>query len=387
MSNWLMPVIRKGTQIVKAKPFIAKLIPVSLDQLLRKRFYTVEYVTHLAEVKMSGKVMASESSYKSSYPFKIGIIKDPFFCYTSYILACRELKVAYRTVDIFSSDWVKQVRDSGCDAFVVWPGEFIHEWKRLYDERLRFLTNEMKQILYPSYDSLWLYGSKQRQRDWMDIQGFPHPETWVFYDRDEAMRFINSAKLPLVVKLDIGATASGVWIVNSLHAARKFIDSAFSHGIIGKRADVRSRQWRFLLFQEYIPDIREWRILRVGDSYFGHEKGKSGGFHSGSDVVGWFAPPRKALDLIHRVTETGGFRSMAMDVFETQDGNLLINELQSIFGSVDTAQMYIDGIPGRYKMVDGDFIFEEGRFCKNASCNLRVVDLINMLNQFVSNSL
>ena len=72
---------------------------------------------------------------------------------------------------------------------------------------------------------------------------------------------------------------------------------------------------------------------------------------------------------------------MAMDVFETSDGNLLINELQSIFGSVDTAQMYIEGIPGRYKRINGDFIFEEGRFCKNASCNLRIKDLLIILSQ------
>ena len=380
MSSWIMQVIQKGAQVVQANPLVAKLIPQSLDHILRKRFFTVEYVLHLAEVEMSGRDMPPESKYESPYPFIIGIIKDPLFYYTSYILACRELKVSYKTVDIFASDWVNQIRDSGCDAFVVWPGEFIQEWKRLYDERLRFLTIEMKEMLYPSYDSLWLYGSKQRQRDWMDIKGFPHPEAWVFYNRGEAMDFIKNAKLPLVVKLDIGATASGVWILNSFQSARKFVENAFSKGIIGKRADLRSRQWRFLQFQEFIPEIREWRIIRIGDSYFGHEKGKTGEFHSGSDVVGWFAPPRKALDMIHTVTETGGFRSMAMDVFETPDGNLLINELQSVFGSVDTAQMYIDGIPGRYKRVNGEFVFDEGHFCKNASCNLRIEDLLGLLS-------
>ncbi|NTU74096.1 hypothetical protein HGB07_08200 [Candidatus Roizmanbacteria bacterium] len=318
MGNKLMEVIRRSALIVQGNSLISKMIPDSLTLLLRKRFYTTEYVLHLAELEMSARDMSPESSYESHYPFTVGIIKDPFYNYTSYIAACRDLNVTYKTIDLFASDWVNQIRTSDCDAFVVWPGEFIQEWKRLYDDRLRFLTVELKKLLYPSYSSLWLYGSKQRQRDWLDINGFLHPRTWVFYDLKEALGFLYSAKLPLVIKLDIGATASGVWIVHTAQEANVFVKQAFSKGVIGKRADVRARQWRFLQFQEYVPDIREWRIIRIGNSYFGHEKGKAGEFHSGSDVVGWFAPPRKALDLIHDITETGGFRSMAMDAFQTR---------------------------------------------------------------------
>ena len=131
--------------------------------------------------------------------------------------------------------------------------------------------------------------------------------------------------------------------------------------------------------QEYLPDIREWRIIRIGDSFFGHEKGKAGEFHSGSGVVGWLAPPRAALDLVYRISEKGNFRSVAMDVFEKKTGDLMVNELQAVFGAFDTAQMYIDGIPGRYRRIENDFIFEEGRFCRNACCNLRINDLLHQL--------
>ena len=125
----------------------------------------------------------------------------------------------------------------------------------------------------------------------------------------------------------------------------------------------------------------DWRMIRIGDTYLGHEKGKADQFHSGSGVVGWFAPPRTALEQLHTLTETGGFRSMAMDIFETPDGRFLVNELQTVFGARDTAQMYIDGVPGRYRRERGTFVFEAGRFCVNACCNLRVEDLLGLLNE------
>ncbi len=70
-----------------------------------------------------------------------------------------------------------------------------------------------------------------------------------------------------------------------------------------------------------------------------------------------------------------------MDVFETQDGRMLINELQSVFWAIDPAQMYVNGIPGRYKRIGDQFVFEEGRFCRNACCNARIEDLLNILRK------
>jgi hypothetical protein len=379
MGKLLLETIRKGAEAVRASTLVSAIVPEWIEERVRRRLFTTEYIVHLAALEISAKNIPSESDYPSDYPWKIGIVKDKLFKHASYAAACRELKVAYSLVDIFATDWVDQFRRSGCDTFAVWPSEVLVEWKNLYDSRLRFLTNHMQKPIYPSSDALWLYGSKERMRDWLDINGFPHPATWVFYEIEEALAFLATAACPLVVKLDIGAAANGVWLVKTRGEAVKLVRQAFGAGLSSRRSDLRARQWRHILFQEFVPNLREWRMIRIGDSYFGHEKGKSGEFHSGSGVVGWFAPPRRALDLLHEVTERGGFRSMDMDVFELPDGRLLINELQSVFGSYDTAQMYIDGVPGRYQRIKGEFVFEEGRYCGNSCCTLRIQDLIQYL--------
>jgi len=68
---------------------------------------------------------------------------------------------------------------------------------------------------------------------------------------------------------------------------------------------------------------------------------------------------------------------MCFDIFEESDGNLLVNELQTWFGSYNPSQMYIDGIPGRYITHDDVWRFERGLFNIRGSITLRIVDAIN----------
>jgi hypothetical protein len=68
---------------------------------------------------------------------------------------------------------------------------------------------------------------------------------------------------------------------------------------------------------------------------------------------------------------------MALDVFKTADGRLLINEMQAVFGcAVATTQMKINNVPGRYVNLAGEWHFEPGEFCGNNMCDLRIDDVL-----------
>ena len=113
--------------------------------------------------------------------------------------------------------------------------------------------------------------------------------------------------------------------------------------------------------------VKEWRLVRIGDSFFGHVKGRAAGLHSGSGLVEWDVPEERHLNFLLEVTEKGMFRSMDVDVFETTDGQLFVNELQAVFGashSVD--QMRKDGVPGRFvqNQERSGWIFEPGDFAQ-----------------------
>jgi hypothetical protein len=314
---------------------------------------------------------------------ELGILRDALFGFEHYVAACVKSGLPYQVIDLFASDWVEQVRASRCDLFVVWPGECIAEWKKLFDERLWFLTKELGKTLYPSYESLWLYGSKERQRDWLQIHGIPSPKTWIFHRLEDAMEFLAQADYPVIAKTDLGAASYGVRILKTRRKAERLTRAVFSHGLVGHCADRSAWQWRHILFQEYLGgDLEEWRMVRIGDSFFGHQKERGlDGLHSGSGMCQWKDPGPELLDLLKQVTDRGAFRSMCLDVFKTEDGHLLVNECQAVFGcAVATTQMKVNGVPGRYVWNNGVWQFQEGEFCGNYMCDLRIQDLMEELH-------
>jgi hypothetical protein len=219
---------------------------------------------------------------------------------------------------------------------------------------------------------------------WLEANGVPHPKTWVFYDLKQAIAFAEQAELPIVYKSDLGSGASGVRIFRDRTALMKHVKRCFKRGFTTYRRCPNDKEWGSILLQEYLPDAKEWRMIRIGDSYFGYEKLKVGDFHSGSHVILYSKPPSDLLDLVREVTDKGGFKSMDIDIFVTHEKRCLVSELQTVFGIGTPYEMcVVDGKPGRIILRPGvnSWEFEAGSFCQNHMCNLRVETLLSMLDR------
>jgi len=318
------------------------------------------------------------SSYPSRYPCTIGIVRE--FCdkHLPYVAACQDLGVSYKVVDISGPQWLRELEHSACDAFVVGPYGLASVWKQMYDERLRVMVEDLGVKVFPHCRDLWFYESKRRMHYWLEAHGVPHPQTWVFYDLLRALEFVAQAALPLVYKSDFGSGASGVLIFRDRRALQKHITKCFTKGYRAYTRCVGDREWGSVFLQEYLQDVKEWRMIRLGDSFFGHQKLKEKDFHSGSGKFAWATPPATLLDFVRSVTEEGRFKSMNLDIFETVDGQYLVNELQTHFGWVRPYQMVVSGKAGRYlyNPTTEKWIFEEGVYCQHGGCNLRLAALL-----------
>lgn len=323
---------------------------------------------------------------------KLGILTSTNDSYLKYVTACDEAEIPYEIVDILAADWVERIRKSDCDGFLARPPCDFQERKSMYDERLYFLSHMMGRRLYPSYDELFIYENKRAVSYFLDIHNFPHPQTNVFVRKADAITHMETCDLPVVFKSNIGASATQVQVVRDRAQGMSIIQQVFGRihpelavGFIGYHFKgipvplVGRMQRHYVIMQEFIPIKWEWRIIKIGKSYFGHRRLLKGDFASGAKIFAWGAPPEELLWLVKKVCDTGNFDSISMDVFETLDGHFLINELQSIFGSQEASQMRIDDRPGRYVLVDGRFVFEEGVFNKHKSYPLRVADFVEKL--------
>lgn len=322
-----------------------------------------------------------------------------------WIEACNNQKelINYRVVNLTLNNWLDEIQKLPFNILLAKPGGLTAPFKQLYDERIYLLDKVLRFKIYPSPDEIFIYENKRFLSYWLKCNKIPHPRTDVFYNRKEAEEHLSHYILPFVVKTNIGASGSGVKMLKTTGEVKNYLDQAFSgkgapkrygpntakgeffkrglHYLIHpneirrklnlyntKKADTQNG---FVIFQEYIPHDFEWRVVRIGDSYFAHKKMRVDEKASGSLKKIYDNPPLDLLDFVREITNRQQFLGQAMDIFETKDG-YLVNEIQCIFGQSDSFQMLVEGKPGRYRYVNDTWLFEEGEWAKNACYNLRL---------------
>lgn len=329
-----------------------------------------------------------------------------------WAIACMEYKeqIEYRVIDLTKDTWLNEIQSLPFDLLLAKPGGLTAHFKQLYDERIYILGKVLNYWIYPSPEEIFIYENKRFLSYWLKSTQIPHPETHVFNNKNEAGNFLNRSDYPIVTKTNIGASGSGVKILKNKKAASNYIIRSFSakgapertgpnldRGDMLKRAlhyftnprDIakklkiyktrnKNRQRNFVIFQEYIPHSFEWRVVRIGESFFAHKKITNRSKASGTLLKGYENPPIKLLNFVKNITDKHRFFSQAVDVFESERG-YLVNEMQCIFGQSDPYQMLIDGKPGRYLYIDNRWVFEEGDFASNQCYNLRLDYILNLL--------
>ncbi|MCZ7637775.1 MAG: hypothetical protein M5U12_18100 [Verrucomicrobia bacterium] len=362
---------------------LARLLPASVRQWYRRVVNLTEW--EIARRRRRDPYADEPPDYVApGSRFTLGILREFMHYHKWYVAACRELGVSYRLLDLSANDWNERIHQSACDAFLAWPSVGRRAWRELFDDRLRLMEFELGLYVYPSYRETWLYENKRRTRDWLLTKALPHPRTWIFYERRPALEFVANTELPIVAKTCLGAAHSGVWIIRDRAELRRLVLRALNRGLLARGRHQSEAEAGSIILQQYLPDVREWRLVRIGDSYFGHPKGRVGDFHSGSGKVEWDPPEPRHLDFLKYVTDLGGFTSMDVDVFETRDGLLLVNELQTVFGagfSVD--QTRINGEAGRFARDPdkGGWCFQAGDYARNACANARVLHVVAELSR------
>ena len=321
-------------------------------------------------------------------------------------------KIDFKIIDLIKPDWLNRCLEENYDFYLLRPPGLTSLFKQLYDERVYILASVLKLPVYPSLDEILIYENKRFLYSWLNANQLPHPKTNIFYQKKEALEYIESRSLPLVAKANIGGSGSGVIFLNDKSQALNYINSSFSikgapkrwwpnfskgnllgrgmHYIfepydISQKIDIyKARkseiQKGFVIFQEYIPHDYEWRIVIIGDSYFAHKKMKINEKASGTTLKKYDNPPLHLFSFVKSIMDKFNFFSQAIDVFEGKNGELLINEMQCMFGQSDPYQMLVNGKPGKYIYNGGNWSFEEGDFNKNECFDLRVQHLLSILN-------
>ena len=329
-----------------------------------------------------------------------------------WVLACEDFKnqISYRIVNLTAQNWLEEIQKEEADVLLAKPACLTSALKQLYDERIYILAKKLNYKVFPSPEEIFIYENKRLLSFWLKANKVSHPETYVYYNQAEAIAFSEITQYPIVAKTNIGAAGSGVKIIKNKKDLKDYIQKTFSGqgapkrwGPNLKKGNLSNRvinlirnpkklistgrnylirkkdqQTEFVIFQKFIKHDFEWRVVRIGNSFFAHKKLKIGEKASGSILKNYDNPPLELLDFVKDITDKHNFLSQAVDVFETKDGKFLVNEMQCIFGQSDNFQMMVDGVIGRYMYTNNSWIFESGDFNKNQSYNLRVQTVLEL---------
>ncbi len=325
----------------------------------------------------------TEIEYNNS-PIKIAIAKEAWNLHYHYIKACRELNISYKIIDFFSSNWLEQLSNSSFDILILRPSVQYQPWKDMFDNRIRLLNTYTNIKIFPSPELLWLWESKLKTYEWLQINQLPHIETYIFYNKDEALNFAKTTDLPIVYKANCGSGTSGVKIIKKKSYLFKLINKSFNSGLRTYRKHPSDKEHGYIILQKYLPNLLEWRIIRMGKYYFGFQKLKKGMFHSGSHQFSYGMPPLELLNFTRELTDKFKFYHLSIDYFINEKNHFFINEIQVYFGQhLDRELLRINNKSGRliYNYTNNQWTFEEGSYCKNNMANIRLLTLIEELNE------
>ena len=220
-----------------------------------------------------------------------------------------------------------------------------HLNNRERDKEVIKRLSERKEVGFlPSIRELQLYDEKIAQS--VEFEGWL-PETWIFYDMDEAENFLKTATFPLVSKSNEGAGSSNVRLLNSKEDAFSEIKDVFSGSGIERytkpsmqKTGVKNFQSGYVLWQEFLPsNAYDWRVVIVGGRFawvlkrfnredlpFASGSGKSEPITEMNDEI------NEILTHTFRFVSEFSFNFAGVDLVRDKQGNLKILETTTGWG-------------------------------------------------------
>jgi glutathione synthase/RimK-type ligase-like ATP-grasp enzyme len=212
--------------------------------------------------------------------------------------------------------------------------------------------------VYPSTPTAWHYDEKISQYYLLTALRAPMPDTWLFWEKNQAFEAADHFHYPMVFKLTGGAGAANVIKVENKQEAFKLIWRAFEKGIFPYTFNEFTRQaglprslieakrlahrvkdavryiwrldspplhpvwWRpdfgYAYFQEFLPDNPyDTRIVIIGKRAFAIQRlNRPGDFRasgSGRVIIDPEQIDHRSLELAFQISKQAGFQSMAYD--------------------------------------------------------------------------
>jgi len=146
---------------------------------------------------------------------------------SGWIRYCEDNGIHYRIVDAFAADiWEKL---AGCGVFL-WHWTHLDNASKMFARSILTAVESRGLVVFPDHATGWHFDDKVAQKYLLEAIAAPLVPSYCFFSRCEAIKWLESAKFPLVSKLRNGAGASNVALVPDRTRALSLIKRSFGAG-------------------------------------------------------------------------------------------------------------------------------------------------------------
>ena len=164
---------------------------------------------------------------------------------SKWIEYCENNSIEYKTVNCYANDILEQVDD--CEA-LMWHFHQSHPKDVLFAKQLIYSLETAGKKVFPDFHTAWHFDDKVGQKYLLEAIDAPLVPSYVFYDREKALKWIKQASFPKVFKLRKGAGSAHVKLIDSENEAKKLVNKAFGRGFsqYDKIANFKDRWYKYL---------------------------------------------------------------------------------------------------------------------------------------------
>lgn len=277
---------------------------------------------------------------------------------------CDDNAIPYRLVSCYDNDIVDQLKD--CKA-LLWHIDNLEHKDELFAKQLVFALENSGIKIFPNSKTVWHFDDKVAQKYLLEAIGAPTVNSFVFYDKSRALKWIEKTTFPKVFKLRKGGASVNVYLAKNKSHAKRLARKAFGKGFptldmsvilkeryrkfkLGQESFIgllkgvvrlfigtpfknqSSNEKGYLYFQEFLDkNDHDQRIIVIGDKAIGLKRMvREGDFRASGS--GEFYYDRELFDMecvkiAFKVSARLGFQSMSYDFIYDEIGNPKIVEV------------------------------------------------------------
>lgn len=322
---------------------------------------------------------------------KIAIHKSNSGFHPRWVKYCIEKGIPHKIVDCYDNNIIKELEDCGA---LMWHFNQGNPKDVIVSKQILFALEHTGLKVFPDFYTSWHFDDKVAQKYLFERIGLPFVSSYVFFDKNEALKWVAETTFPKVFKLRGGAGSSNVKLAKNQTQAQNLIKKAFSRGFSNydRWGNIRERwrKWRlgktnlydvlkgvarlfyvpefakiggkekgYVYFQDFIPNNDfDIRIIVIEDRAFALKRmvrkndfraSGSGNFKYDKEEF-----DERCIELAFKATKELKLQVGAFDFVFDGDNHPLIVEVS--YGFV--AEGY-DACPGYW---DKDLSWHEGRF-------------------------